>query len=65
MAAAMGESLVLIGSLLGHADTATTARYAHLSNDPRQAAANRISGRLAAVLQGELGEVVPLRPGQE
>lgn len=65
MAAGMGESLVLIGSLLGHADTATTARYAHLSNDPRQAAANRISGRLAAILQGELGEVVPLRPGQE
>ena len=59
-AAGMGESLVLIGSILGHAKLATTARYAHLSNDPRQAAADRISRRLAAMLEGKQGEVVPL-----
>ncbi len=59
----MGESLLLIGSLLGHSDTTTTQRYAHLSSDPRRAAADRISGRLAAVLRGEPGEVVSLRPG--
>lgn len=62
-AAAMGESLLLIGSLLGHSDVSTTQRYAHLSSDPRRAAADRISGRLAAVLRGEPGEVVPLQRG--
>ncbi len=46
--------------LLGHADTATTARYAHLSPDPAKAAADRISGRIAAALNGGEGEVVPL-----
>ena len=51
-AAGLGESLLLIGSLLGHTNPSTTARYAHLSNDPRQAAADRISGRLAAALNG-------------
>ena len=64
-AAAMGESLLLIGSLLGHSDTTTTQRYAHLSSDPRRAAADRISGRLAAVLRAEPGEVVPLWPARK
>ena len=58
--AGLGESLVVIGKLLGHADTATTARYAHLSPDPAKAAADRISGRIAAALNGGEGEVVPL-----
>ncbi len=53
----------VIGSLLGHSDVSTTQRYAHLSSDPRRAAADRISGRLAAVLRGEPGEVVPLQRG--
>ena len=56
--AGAGESLVLIGSLLGHKSTATTARYAHLSNDPLKAAADRISGRIAAAMAGGSGEVV-------
>ena len=51
IAAGMGESLVVIGSLLGHADTASTARYAHLAPNPRQAAANRIAERLEAAIQ--------------
>lgn len=52
VAAGMGESLLLIGSLLGHADAATTSRYAHLSDDPRRAAAERISRHLAVVMAG-------------
>lgn len=60
--AGLGESLVVIGKLLGHADTATTARYAHLSPDPTKAAADRISGHIAAVMNGEEGEVMPLLP---
>lgn len=63
--AGMGESLVLIGSILGHADQATTARYAHLSNNPRQAAADRVSGRVAALMSGGPGaQVVPMRGGK-
>jgi integrase len=58
-----GDSLVVIGALLGHRDTATTARYAHLSNDPLKAAADRIAGNIAAAMKGEAGKVVPLRPG--
>ncbi len=34
MAAASGASLPMIGALLGHTQPQTTARYAHLANDP-------------------------------
>ena len=62
MGAGLGESLHMIGSLLGHSLPSTTQRYAHLSEDPRRAAADRISGHLAAAMAGKSGEVVPLRP---
>ena len=39
----------MIGKLLGHSQVQTTARYAHLADDPAKAAANRISGRIAKV----------------
>ena len=58
--AASGESLILIGALLGHSNPATTARYAHLSNDPLKAAADRIAGRIAGAMRGDPGKVVPL-----
>ncbi len=45
-----GDSLLVIGSLLGHRDQATTQRYVHLSNDPLKAAADRISGHIAAAM---------------
>ena len=38
-----GVSLPVIGQLLGHTQQATTARYAHLSDDPLRAATNRVS----------------------
>ena len=40
--AASGDSLLVIGTLLGHTRIGTTQRYAHLSNDPVRAAAARI-----------------------
>lgn len=46
----VGEGLPMIGKLLGHTQIQTTARYAHLADDPIKAAATRISGRLAAAL---------------
>jgi integrase len=49
--AGAGLSLPIIGALLGHASPATTARYAHLMDDPLRAATERagaiISGRKA------------------
>lgn len=46
----IGESLPMIGKLLGHTQVQTTARYAHLASDPMKAAATRISERLATAL---------------
>ncbi len=40
----VGEGLPTIGKLLGHTQVQTTARYAHLANDPVKSAANRIAG---------------------
>ena len=45
----VGEGLPMIGKLLGHSKVQTTARYAHLANDPLKAAANRIASRSAEV----------------
>ncbi len=63
--AGLGESLVVIGALLGHRTPATTARYAHLSSDPARAAADRISGRIAAAMRSEPGKVVALDSGRK
>lgn len=38
-----GESLLIIGKVLGHATSAATARYAHLSDDPVRSASESIS----------------------
>lgn len=48
-----GMSLLTIGKLLGHADAATTQRYAHLHVDPTRAAANAVAGQIAAALEGK------------
>ena len=45
----VGEGLTMIGKLLGHSQVQTTARYAHLADDPVKAAADRIAHRIAAV----------------
>lgn len=42
-----GHHLKVIGSLLGHADTQTTERYAHLANDPLQTANEAIGKRIS------------------
>jgi integrase len=61
-AVALGESLPMIGKLLGHTQVQTTARYAHLAADPLKAAAERVSSRIAALINGCTGEVVQLLP---
>ena len=47
----VGEGLPMIGKLLGHTQVQTTARYAHLSDDPVKAAANRIASRIAVLAE--------------
>ena len=51
-AAAGGESLLLLGAVLGHANPRSTAIYAHVSHDPAKLAADRITGALAIALNG-------------
>ena len=46
-ALALGETLPVMGKLLGHNDIETTARYAHLARDSIHEAAERIAGSIA------------------
>lgn len=52
-----GASLPLIGSLLGHSTPTTTARYAHLFDDPARRAANRVAEAIGV-------GIVPLPDGR-
>ena len=52
-ALALGESLTMIGKLLGHTQVQTTARYAHLARDSIQTAAARITGSIGGNLLGD------------
>jgi integrase len=61
VAASGGQSLVVIGKLLGHSQPATTARYAHLADDPVKAASDAVGGHIAAAMEGgKSGKVVDL-----
>jgi len=65
-AAADGASLYLIGKVLGHTQTRTTEKYAHLNDDPLRAVADRAASRIATAMGIREGdkpsaEVVPLR----
>jgi site-specific recombinase XerD len=64
VAAGGGQSLVLIGKLLGHTQAQTTARYAHLAADPLRQATEAIGQRIAAAMRsnGDGADVVELRP---
>jgi integrase len=60
--AGSGLGLPIIGKLLGHAQAATTARYAHLDNDPLRRASEAIASRIAAALEGTRKAIVlPIR----
>ena len=45
-ALALGESLSMIGKLLGHSKMETTGRYAHLGRDTEKLSAERIAGSI-------------------
>lgn len=54
IAVSSGQSLYIVGKLLGHSQSQTTQRYAHLAPDPVHEAANNVAGELAAKLAGKL-----------
>jgi integrase len=49
-AASAGEALLMVGSILGHANARSTQIYAHIAHDPARLAADRATGPLAAAL---------------
>lgn len=62
LGAGAGLGLPMIGALLGHSQPATTARYAHLADDPLKSANDLIGQRITdAMRDADDGAVVPLR----
>jgi integrase len=63
-----GMGLPIVGKLLGHANSATTARYAHLDADPLRMASNRIGSTIAAALSAQPetpSKIVPIGTGMK
>jgi hypothetical protein len=50
-----GESLFIVGKVLGHRQASTTERYAHLAPDPAKAVAERTAERIAGLLGAKRG----------
>lgn len=64
-AAEMGFSELTIAGLLGHSVPGVTARYAHVADSALVSAADKVSARIAAVLDGrEKAKVVTLPTGK-
>jgi integrase len=61
VAVSSGETLLVVGKVLGHTQPATTARYAHLHADPVRAAVESTAAKIQAMLEGRDAEIVPLR----
>lgn len=51
----LGDSMLIISKLLGHASPKTTERYTHLFDHPLKAAADRISEQIARCLGESFG----------
>ncbi|MXW92154.1 MAG: site-specific integrase [Rhodospirillaceae bacterium] len=62
-ALALGESLTMIGKLLGHTQVQTTARYAHLARNSIQNAAARIADSIGDSLDDRLDGRLDKRGG--
>ncbi len=56
-----GMSLPIVGRLLGHTQPQTTARYAHLADDPLRQATERFASIVAAARSRKHAEVIPLK----
>ena len=51
-----GASLPIIGALLGHTNSATTQRYAHLSDDPVKSTSESVGAKIGTALDINLAE---------
>lgn len=60
-----GRSLPIVGRLLGHTQPQTTARYAHMADDPLRQATNRFASIAAAARSRKRADVVPLHRDRE
>jgi integrase len=63
-AGSAGLNAFMVRDLLGHKTMAMTGRYVSRHVDPLRAAADVVSGQIAAALEGKPAEVVPLRRGE-
>ena len=59
--ASSGISLPIVGALLGHTQPQTTARYAHLYDDPLREATERVGAVVTGAGRGKTADVVPIR----
>ena len=60
-----GIGLPLVGALLGHRASSTTARYAHIGHEPARRASETIGGQIAAALERQRGApIVEIRRGK-
>ena len=64
-AIADGQSSFMVAKLLGHKDTRTTERYAHLAADPILATADRIAAAMRERGNLDLGVAASPRTGPE
>jgi integrase len=60
VAVSSGMSLPMIGALLGHTQSQTTQRYAHLADDPMKDAVNTIGNTIDAAMKRNEGEVIDM-----
>ena len=58
--AGAGLSLPMIGKMLGHSQPVTTARYAHLADNPLRQAVETVGSTIAAAMKGKAGKVIEL-----
>jgi integrase len=56
-----GDSLFLLGKILGHTKASTTEKYAHLNLDPVRAVADRTAKKIAGALEGKKAKVIKMR----
>jgi len=60
-----GMSLPIIGALLGHTQPSTTARYAHLYDDPLRTATEKVAAAYAGQREDDAGEIVAFPESQK